>query len=348
MTTQDDVFDLYDGLISLREAVYYAPTRSPSGAITFDSDLGAKTITLAGTSLWIDKAVVIDASSLTSLTIDANTGSRVLSVITCDENAAELHHLIITGGSTFYGGGIYNVGALMLMDCAIVGNWASKYGGGVYNYGTLKMVNTSLLANSAHRYGGAVTNGRDSMLTITNGTLAGNLANVGGGVDNYGTLRLQNSIVAGNASSSDTPDIRHTAGLLSGSYNLIGDGSSQNRLIDGRYGNLVGTAENPIDPLFLRPPSDGGDGWGDDPDTPDIDESANDDYGDLRLRPDSPAVDAGDNALLPEDTLDLDADGDTAEPIPFDLAGNARVSGAAVDMGAYECFCRVGSPGGFE
>jgi hypothetical protein len=56
----------------------------------------------------------------------------------------------------------------------------------------------------------------------------------------------------------------------------------------------------------------------------------------LRLLSDSPCIDAGDNAALPPDTADLDDDGDTAEPIPFDLDGNDRVWNGIVDMGAYE------------
>jgi hypothetical protein len=58
--------------------------------------------------------------------------------------------------------------------------------------------------------------------------------------------------------------------------------------------------------------------------------------GDLRLRPTSPSMDAGNSAVLPADALDLDSDGDTSEPIPLDLDYLPRVSGAAVDMGAYE------------
>jgi len=77
---------------------------------------------------------------------------------------------------------------------------------------------------------------------------------------------------------------------------------------------------------FTRIPTHGGDGFGDDPRTPDIDESLNDDYGDLRLLPGSPAIDAGGNTKLPRDTHDLDRDGDRDEFLVglTDLAGNPR------------------------
>jgi len=92
-------------------------------------------------------------------------------------------------------------------------------------------------------------------------------------------------------------------------------------------GGWVGEGNLDADPLFVRNPSPGDDGtWG----------TADDDYGDLRLRANSPAVNAGNNALLPADAADLDGDGDTAELLPLDLAGNPRVIGLAVDMGAYE------------
>jgi hypothetical protein len=53
-------------------------------------------------------------------------------------------------------------------------------------------------------------------------------------------------------------------------------------------------------------------------------------------------VNAGSNALLPADFLDLNDNADTAEPIPFDLDGNPRISALVpggvglVDIGAYE------------
>jgi len=77
------------------------------------------------------------------------------------------------------------------------------------------------------------------------------------------------------------------------------------------------------DPRLVRPASDGGDGWGDNPDTPDVDEGANDDFGDLRLQAASPAINVGDPSVM-------------FTPGAADLAGHPRVLCGRVDMGCYE------------
>ncbi len=89
-----------------------------------------------------------------------------------------------------------------------------------------------------------------------------------------------------------------------------------------------GQGSSSLNPLFVRNPSDGGDGWGDDPDTPDIDESLNDDFGDLRLSPGSPAIDAGTNDFYTPGDVDLDGN-------PR-LADDPGIPGVNVDIGAYE------------
>ncbi len=67
----------------------------------------------------------------------------------------------------------------------------------------------------------------------------------------------------------------------------------------------------------------------------------------------SPCIDAGDDALVPADVADLDGDGDTAEPVPIDLAGAPRLTDVpfatdggqgAVDMGCYEHSASVAAP----
>ena len=78
-----------------------------------------------------------------------------------------------------------------------------------------------------------------------------------------------------------------------------------------------------IDPMFVRNPDDGGDGFGKDVYTPDVDESLNDDLGDLRLRAGAPGINAGDPAYVPD-------------PGETDLDGFHRMLCGRVDMGAYE------------
>ena len=116
-------------------------------------------------------------------------------------------------------------------------------------------------------------------------------------------------------------------------------------------GAELGSTVIDAEPLFTRAPFDGGDGWRSSPFWFDPDAESNNDYGDLRPAPNSPMIDAGDNTVVPADIFDLDNDGDTTEPIPFDLDGNPRflddtaipdsgVAGAGyaqvIDIGPYE------------
>ena len=194
------------------------------------------------------------------------------------------------------GGAVYSVDAsVLIVNSRFQGN-RTEYGGAVYAAsGEVEIVNSAFTGNTAER-GGAVYGDANATITITNSTLAGNAASEGAGIYMYGDgdLKLQSSI-------------------------LFHDGQTEVVYDDGAYSvedMLIG-----VDPRFVRNPSDGGDGWGDNPQTPSIDESANDDYGDLRLRLDSPALDEGDNDLLPPDPFDLDGDGDVSETLPVDLAG---------------------------
>ena len=58
--------------------------------------------------------------------------------------------------------------------------------------------------------------------------------------------------------------------------------------------------------------------------------------GDYRLQPGSPCRDTGQTSALPADVADVGLNGNTTETLTHDLAMKPRVSGSAVDMGAYE------------
>ena len=90
----------------------------------------------------------------------------------------------------------------------------------------------------------------------------------------------------------------------SGDNNLIGDGTGMTGLSNGVNGNLVGSADNPIDPL-LGPLEDNG--------GPTLTHA---------LLPDSPALDAGNNAYA----TDFDQRG----------PGFPRIVNGIIDIGAFE------------
>ncbi len=182
------------------------------------------------------------------------------------------------------------------------------------------LTNCTFIGNKAGSYGagGGMYNFGGSP-TFANCTMAGNWARYsGGGMFNYSSSpRVANCIVWGSGSSpiynySSTPLITYSD-------------------IQGGY---TGTGNINVDPLFVRNPSPGPDTvWG----------TADDDYGDLRLRLASLCVDAGSNAAVPSGvTTDL-----AGNPRFIDVPG-VRDPGAMVDMGAYEYTLPLaGSTGAF-
>jgi predicted outer membrane repeat protein len=250
----------------------------------------------------------------------------------------------------FDGGGMYSDNSsLTLTNIAFGGNSAGSDGGGTYNISsTLALINVALSGNSAGDRGGGLYTQLTTPITLTNVIFSGNQAVAGGGMFNdIGNLTLTNVTFSHNSAESgggmyyqDPFYISvlincifwsNTAPVGPQIYNETDAPSVAYSLVHGGY---PGTGNIDADPLFV------------DADGPDNIVGTLDD--DLRLQLVSPAIDAGDNSAVPADTADLDGDGDTAEPLPLDLAGNPRFidiadkadtgNGTApiVDMGAYE------------
>ena len=94
-------------------------------------------------------------------------------------------------------------------------------------------VNSTLAGNAAHTgIGGGIYNVTSGMVTVINGTVFDNSGyTIGGGITNYGTLTIGNTIVAGNSANFDdgiqfTPALAVLAniyGEVTANYTLIGD-----------------------------------------------------------------------------------------------------------------------------
>lgn len=209
------------------------------------------------------------------------------------------------------GGGMWHqVGSPALTNCTFSGNTAAT-GGAILNAnGTLSLTNCTFSGNTAEYMGGAIWNG-GSNPTLTNCTFSGNTVSRGfpGGAMYNDT---SNPSVSNCVFWLDAPDeIAHEPGTpppIAIRFSNV-QGGLPNGAVDGG-GNID------LPPMFLRAPDPGPDGTWD---------GVNDDYGDLRLRFGSPAINAGD----PDYPDDPHA---TAE----DHDGYPRVVGGRVDMGAYE------------
>jgi len=239
--------------------------------------------------------------------------------------APVLSHCALRGNTGVYGGGLAALEAApLLANCKVSGNRALLYGGGIYSHDSATTVNNCLMTgNSAGSNGigagSAVCNmgGDAAQIELNDSTLADN---TGPWPDewvifnfNYmtstDTFHINNCILY-NDGGTDLVWTSHPANVVV-SYSLVQSG-------------WAGSGNLDIDPLFLQRGLWSIEGeW--------IDGGS--DYG---LQASSPAIDAGDDGLIPPDDADVDRDGNTAEPHPIDLAGAARVQEGRVDMGAYE------------
>lgn len=234
-----------------------------------------------------------------------------------------------------------------------------EYGGGMFNQGgAATLVGCVFTANSARSQGGALYLG-ESTSQVVNCVFTGNFANEGGALFIYrGAPVLANCLFTGNTSFNgtihtyDTGTPRFVECTLA--HNTAGGGLQNNQcapVLDNCivWGNTPsqfvgdpatttlnhcvfqgewsgpGSGNSAANPLFADPA---------DPDGPDNRWATSDDG--LQPGAGGPAIDGGSSGLLPPDLTDIDADGNTAEPLPLDLARVRRVRGARPDCGAYE------------
>ncbi|MCH8344206.1 MAG: right-handed parallel beta-helix repeat-containing protein [Planctomycetes bacterium] len=249
--------------------------------------------------------------------------------IRCKQAAsAMLLRCTFIGNSGVGGGGAFldltGDGSAQLQGCVFTHNEATYLGGGlVVSYGTATLMNCTFTRSSSDWLGGGLLDNSNS--TLINCAFSRDVAPVGGGLyttsdstlinctlsnetgsglvtEESGSAALTNCILWGNTPDQIAEDPASPGGFATVSYSDIQGGWT------GPGGNNIDA-----DPLFVQPGLDN-----------------------VRLSFGSPCLNVGSNAALPPDEFDLDGDGDTDEPIPYDLDGNDRIQAGIVDMGAYE------------
>ncbi|MFI4896684.1 MAG: GC-type dockerin domain-anchored protein [Phycisphaerales bacterium JB059] len=216
----------------------------------------------------------------------------------------------------------------LLLNCRITDNITDGGVSGVFAIGGQPTIANCLFArNVGHGpYGSSalrvqLADGtRVINCTITDNHAPNSTHAAAAGIELFRTeAEVSNTLIWGNTDAGPVDETTQLH-LNTGSVVLSINHSS----VQGWTGLLGGEGNNADDPAFLDAGS-----------------------GDYRLDASSPAIDSGNNASLPTDALDLDADADLNEPLSLDLAGSARRvddpapdtglgEGPIVDRGAYE------------
>lgn len=236
-----------------------------------------------------------------------NGSSPILNKVVFERNSASI-----------IGGGMTSSDCLdvQLNDVVFEQNQANMYGGALaYITGSGRLNNVTLRGNQADNQGGGIY-ASSAALAISNALASGNQALNGAGIYSAGSsLRLTNVTLSGNQADDTGGGLyNQAASVWIGNSILWGNEGGEvynlgsptpvitHSLVQGGYG--LGNLD--LDPLFVEPVSAS---------------SAPTITGNLRLGYGSPAIDAGLDSLI---------------TTTLDLAGNPRIFGAAVDLGAYE------------
>ena len=306
------------------------------------------TIVLASGELPIATDGAILGPGADQLTVDAHGASRIFAVspgysvsiaglslvngsattngggIFNDRSILTIRACTLRGNhATGEGGAIYSTGragraALTIIDSTVSGNSADGSGGAIFNESQagraeLRILNSTVSANSTRTKGGGIFNqgfGGNAPLTILNCTLNGNSGDPGGALLNSnpaisGSLTIDNTLLGRGARGANYVGLADSV-IISQGRNLADDRSAAAfaaQTADLRLGPLAANGG----PTFTH-----------------------------ALLPGSPAIDAGDNALLPLDpATDRPLSTDQRGPgHPRALVGSSGT--ARVDLGAFE------------
>ncbi len=250
----------------------------------------------------------------------------------------------IGNSATLWGGGMFNTYSSTIANTTFTNNQSGLYGGGMYNHHAPSTItNTTFSGNRASdgcgmynlyfsnhiitnatftgNYGGYVIYNSESSAFIINATFTANWANII--LNYYSFSTIINSTFTGNFGiairniylgstiqncilwNNSTEIVNESASLTTVNYSII-------------QGGYPGTGNIDANPLFVNP---------DNPAGPDgIHRTADDG---LRLQPNSPAINAGDNSVVTDTT---------------DIIGLDRIQFGFVDIGAYEYGYFTGLP----
>ena len=181
------------------------------GTLTIkDSNPSAQHRFKVGTSYWSYDDTLTGGTSFEELTDRPNTNA----VIIVKGGVITGGHARNPGTSVHIGGGIQNTGTLTMNGGNIVGNIAHRGGGVCVENGSFTMENVKVIGNHGESdYAGGIYVTAGHTCNIRNSYICYNrCSTTGGGINNYGTLTLDDSVVSGNISGNSAGGIYNNTG----------------------------------------------------------------------------------------------------------------------------------------
>lgn len=259
-----------------------------------------------------------------------------------------ISHCRFVGNTATGGPALFHIGpsSINVVNCLFAGNIAGDFGGAVQFFNSSGSVTGCVFTgNVAALQGGAVYLAVGSNISFANCSFANNSTpGTGGGIyladDSDATIA--NSIFWANTDTDTKTSIesaQFTSGSFGSFFTLTANAIQGWTGLYGGSGNFALTASPFVD-------ADGNDNT----------LGTLDDTLTLAQPAGNACIDAGRNPLVPADATDVDSDGNTAESLPRDAAGNPRFADVAsvadagvgaspvVDLGAYEVIASAPPP----
>jgi len=300
-----DSRDWNTNLTVLSGDVDFKDANSGNGVIAGAADIrGSNSYHVVSAGSSVGESTVLDGFYINAGAADGSSSDGRGAGINCIGCAATFSHLTIVGNRANSGAGMLAYPSSATLDGLVITGNSAVNGGGIYSSGSsLTLSNVLIYGNGASVYGGGICSNSCSHV-LTNVTIAGNSADTDGGglyLKGTGGLTFSNCIVWGNtaASSQQVHNASTSVGFAHCDIQDSGGTSWTAALGRDDSGNID------LDPLFET------------------------DMVSYRLEVNSPAIDAGSNALVPL-WLDVDLDGHPR------ISDGDDVDESIVDMGAYE------------
>ena len=262
--------------------------------------------------------------TLSHVFITGNTASNQAGGMLNRNQAQPIMGQVNFGGNTAKrGGGMLNDLSSGVLSHSIIRDNEAEKGAGIVNLNqsTPLISHVILSGNVATETGGAMLN-HSSSPTLSHATISGNMAPKGSGIRNEKGSQsiINNSILwanINNPNAASVPQLEDDSGSAT---------TVNNSIVQSGWTGL-GKHNLATDPLFIEPVID--------PIT------THTTMGDFHLKAGSPAINAGDNKLIPQDLADAECTGEfgdsnTTERVDVDFEGKTRLIGNAVDLGVYE------------